>query len=193
MSIIKSAYEKAMERFEHVKADKKALRRKTIIDQGKACCAKFFNSEDIDLKNEISQYEAEEADWFKYGIGEAILGRITLPSSVAAVNFTDSIIKAAVLLSPQPAVVEQLLKQFKQLCDQFLNERTKLAEQLELQVQQLAQQGAAGQSEQQRLAIQQKLLRSAQEQMKQLEEQFQPAVEKVRSNMRQLLGTWIEK
>ncbi len=194
MSEIKSAYEKAMERFQDVKADKKSLKRKQIIDKGRSLCGRFLNAENVDLQAEIDTYSEEERDWFRYGVGEAILSRIILPSTKMNTDFVDPIIKATMIVSAQAAVAEQLLKQYQQLCQQYIDERLKFSEQMEMQMQQMMQQhGAALQNEQQRLAFQQKMVKSMQEQLQQLEDQFAPAVDKVKSNLRQLLGTWIEK
>ncbi len=194
MGVIRSSYEKAMERFQDVKANKKALTRKEIVDEGKALSARYLNSEEIKLQEALDRYDDEKADWLKYGMGETLIGRISLPANTAAGDIIPKLITLAMALSPQPAIVEQLLNQFKGLCDQYGSERLKLGEQLESQMQQIMQQqGAALQNEQQRAAFQQKMVKSMQEQMQRIEEQFQPAVDKVKANLRQLLGTWLEK
>ncbi len=192
MTEIKSAFEKAMERFQDVQPNKHSLLRKEIKDKGRLLCAHVLEDSTIDIQGEIEKHPSEEQDWIKEGIGETLIGQIALPSDATVLERINIINSIAMKLSSNPAVVEQLMKQFKQICEQYLNERNKITEQMQIQLEQMQKQYSSADSAQQQ-SIQAKLAQAVREQLKEMEEHFQPAVNKVRANMRQLCGFSLEK
>lgn len=190
MAVIKSAYEKAMERFQDIKPDINALKQKECRDRGATLCVQKLQGEDIDIEKELSASTGEEGAWTKEGFGEALLAQITLPSSETMLSQIDRIKEVVLVIASQATVAGELLDQYQQLCEQYLATKTNLAEQMKAQYMQMMEQhGRQAQS----AALESSFVQSMQKQMQDLESQFKPAVQKVKENLRQLCGFTLEK
>ncbi len=191
MSEIKSSFEKAMERFKDVAPDKKSLQRKEHIDKGKLLCARVLENPQIDIEQELTAYAEQDREYVRNGLGEALLLQIALPSNDSTMSRIDTIKTIAMSLSPNPAMVEQLIKQFHSVCQQYLEEHAKFAQQMQTQLAQITQQASGNPAQQQ--TLQARVLQAAQEQRKELQNHFDPAVKKVRNHLRQLCGFALER
>lgn len=191
MAEIKSAYEKAMDRFKDVQPDKKSLKRKELSDKGKLLCAKVFDNGAVDIAQELAAFSEEDRELVRNGLGEALLLQIALPANEAAMAKIDMVKTVAMSLSSNPAMVEQLIKQYRQVCQQYLEENLKFAEQLQAQLAHIQQQAQSNPAQAQ--SLQARLLQAAQDQRKELTDHFEPAIKKVRNHLRQLCGFALEK
>ncbi len=191
MSEIKSSFEKAMERFKDVAPDKKSLKRKEYVDKGKLLCARVLENPQLDIEQELAAYSEDDKEYVRNGLGEALLLQIALPSNDTFMGRIEAIKTIAMSLSPNPAMVEQLIKQFQSVCQQYLEENAKFAQQLQAQLAQINQQAQANPAQAQ--TLQARVLQAAQEQRKDLQDHFDPAVKKVRNHLRQLCGFALER
>ena len=188
MGEIKTAYEKALERFQDVSADKVSLHKTKAIEKGNRLCASYLNGEEIDLDKELGNVEASEKEWVIEGMSDTILAQISLPSDDLAIQRIDKVKELVLYFSPQPQVAEQLLAQYKQVCEQYLSTKKDLTEQMKAQYMQMMQQQG-----QQGAGMDQNFLEAMQKQLKDLDEQFKPAIQKVKQHLRQVCGFALEK
>lgn len=188
MAEIKSAYEKALERFSNVKPDKDALHRKNLIEQGRQMCARILQGEKISIVEYLESQSEETKEFAREGIGEALLAQIALPSSEHAISQID-IIKAIVLeISPQKTVAEQLIMQYKDVCQQYFEQKTDLKQQLQARYMEYVQQHG-----QQNQSVEMNFLQSMQQQLKRLDEQYDSTIQQFKVNIRKVCGFDVEK
>lgn len=180
-----------MDRFKDVQPDKKSLKRKELSDKGKLLCAKVFDNGAVDIAQELAAFSEEDRELVRNGLGEALLLQIALPANEAAMAKIDMVKTVAMSLSSNPAMVEQLIKQYRQVCQQYLEENLKFAEQLQAQLAHIQQQAQSNPAQAQ--SLQARLLQAAQDQRKELTDHFEPAIKKVRNHLRQLCGFALEK
>lgn len=183
MAEIKSAYERAMERFQDVEPDRGALKKDEFIAKGKIICAKKLQGETVDILQELGTISDNDKRYFYQGIGETLVAQINLPANEFDIQKIEIISTIAESISSQPDTIQNLLQQFTGLCKEYLENKTELTEQLKAHYMQLMQQQQA-----QGGRMDPSMLQGMQEQMKQLDDHFLPSVEEVKKTLSVLLG-----
>ncbi len=82
MGRIKSAYEKAMERYQQRKAvSEEDIRKMEYLLTGKTLAAKYLNNKDLDLLAAIDQYQNKTREYIVEGAMETFISNIRLPAA----------------------------------------------------------------------------------------------------------------
>lgn len=187
MSDIKSAYEKAMERFKDVEPDHISLKKNKFLDKGKHICVQKMQGEEVDIAKNIDEITGEEKTYFVEGIAEALSSQIVLPSNDFDMQKIPILKEISGEISNNEQSLHELFDKFAAISKEYLDAKTELAEQLKAQyMQMMQQQGQTGG------AMDPNLLKAMQEQMKQLETHFQPMMTQLKQALRQLLGLSVE-
>lgn len=190
MAEIKSAYEKAMERFQEVEPDNKSLLQKETMDNGRLLCAQKLRGEAVDIQKSLNSKDGEEKKWLKEGLGTTLLAQITLPKNELPIDQIDNLKEIVLSISSQtePEIVEEILSQYKQLCQQYLDSKIELSENMKTQYMQMIQQ----QGQQQSSAMETSFIQNLQKQIKSLDSQYLPAVQQTKQNLSQICGISLE-
>lgn len=182
MAEIKSAYERAMERFKDVEPDRGALKKEACIKRGKTMCAQKIHGESVDIIKELHAAAPADQKYIHQGIAETLLAQINLPSNEFDLQRIAVISEVAESISTQPSAVQNLLQQFMSLCQEYIANKTELTDELKAQYMQLMQQ-QQGQGRR----MDPNMLQAMQEQLQQLDEHFLPSVEEVRESLAKLI------
>lgn len=187
MAEIKSAYEKAMERFKDVEPDHGSLKKDKFCNKGKHLCVQKIKGEQVDITKTLGDVSGEEKTFFVEGIAEALSSQIVLPSNEFDIQKTTVLKEIAndILgdISDDGQLIGELMDKFAAISKEYLDNKTELAEQLKAQyMQMMQQQGQTGG------AMDPNLLKAMQEQMQQIDAHFNPMIAEIKQTLRQLLN-----
>ena len=218
MSRIKSALELALERTEGVTGDARKLTEHERRQDGKRLLARFYEvlheggvpeadrphgllnkpkdgieAARMQLAQRIKDFPKDERQWVLEGLREVLLTGITLPQDESYRQGIDRVKQAALAVSDQPALVEELFQQAGQILDQYLQEKQQLVENLRQQFEPRMRQKAEAYAQQtgQRIsmdpAADPEFQQYLQQAMEQLQEYYGQAAGQIRSQLQQLL------
>lgn len=143
MSLLKSAWEIALEKTEDIEADPEKIRRDNIINEGKHLAGAYLTDIEADgstLREAYKKAEDDQRDLLKEGMTTTVLLNIALPQSS---DFSDRLEKIRTIVEiidgPESDTVG-LIGQIGQFMDKYLQARDSLLERARQQYQPMYEQ-----------------------------------------------------
>jgi len=131
---IKSAWEIALEKTSDIKADKKALAEKELLEQGKRLASQYLEDEErYPLMEALAGLPAESRRKAMQGALTTLLANLTLPLSDLTEQRNKLAMKGLLSLASQEKAVAQILRQIDGFFQSFRAERDRLTQMLEQQ------------------------------------------------------------
>lgn len=123
MSRIKTAWELALERTADIAIDKEAIQREKAVRQGKALAGQYLNNpEEVSLKKELEKLDKKDASLVREGLRETLLANLSLPRMETDLPRLQIVSDGLKMLGGRGlGNLEQMLKQCRDLFNQYLN------------------------------------------------------------------------
>ena len=116
MGRIKSAYEKAMERYQQREAvSEEDIRKMEYIFTGKALAAKYLNNKDLDLLAAIDQYQNKIREYIVEGAMKTFISNIRLPADKTTFETNQQAMNGIGLLKTDKKAYSEVAGQLEQL------------------------------------------------------------------------------
>lgn len=128
MSIIKSAYELAMERAENFKISPEDLKKNEIIKKGKNAGSRHLCDSSFDLKESLNEYKNKELSWFKEGISWTLNTNIKLPVNEKDILTLKNIKEGFLKIAEKSNEVEYIFRQMAELFQKYIEDSQQLYE-----------------------------------------------------------------
>ncbi|MFW5843718.1 MAG: DUF6657 family protein [Spirochaetota bacterium] len=192
MGEIKSALELALERTAGVQGDKKSVEEYEHKQKGKRLLSQLTENPKLDIKKELNQYKGEERKWVVDGFVEVALSNIALPTTEADLGRLDPIRNGLATALGKKAEIEYLFDQAHQLLTQYLENRQQLIEHVRNQFAQRIRQKEEelarqyGSSVRLDPAQDPEFAGVLQQNMRQLQGQYQQVLDQLREEVRRL-------
>lgn len=192
MGEIKSALELALERTAGVQGDKKSVEEHEHKQKGKRLLSQLTENPKLDIKKELSHYKGEERKWVVDGFVEVALSNIALPTTEADLGRLDPIKNGLATALGKKAEIEYLFDQAHQLLTQYLENRQQLIEHVRNQFAQRVRQKEEefarqyGSSVRLDPAQDPEFAGVLQQNMRQLQGQYQQVLDQLREEVRRL-------
>ncbi len=192
MGEIKSALELALERTAGVQGDKKSVQEYEHKQKGKRLLSQLTENPKLDIKKELNQYKGEERKWVVDGFVDVALSNIALPTTEADLGRLDPIKNGLATALGKKAEIEYLFDQAHQLLTQYLENRQQLIEHVRNQFAQRIRQKEEefarqyGSSVRLDPAQDPEFAGVLQQNMRQLQGQYQQVLDQLREEVRRL-------
>ena len=192
MGEIKSALELALEKTAGVESDKKSVEEHDHKQKGKRLLSQLTENPKLDIKKELGKYSKEQRKWVVDGFVDVALSNIALPTSEADLARLDPIRNGLAQALGKKSEIDYLFDQADQLLKQYLDNRQQLIEHVRSQFSQrlrekeeeLARQ--YGQSVRLDTAQDPEFANVLQQNMRQLQNQYQQVLDQLRDEIRRL-------
>jgi len=138
MSLLKSAWEIALERTENIQADPEKIKKEAALNDGRRLAGAFLISDSPNpepIENAYSSCDAANKPIMREGIARTILLNIALPQTTDFGMRFDRLLYLAQLIEEGDPNPLQLLSQIKQFLQKYLDARDSLAERMKQQYQ----------------------------------------------------------
>ncbi|RJQ24640.1 MAG: hypothetical protein C4589_12630 [Peptococcaceae bacterium] len=119
MEKIKTAYEKAMERFQQKEVSPAELDRLEYLPKGKALAAAFLNEKNLDLAAELAKYPAQFRPYVLEGARETFLQNILLPSDETIGRNNKRALEGIFLLKQDKHALGEISSQMEHLFEYY--------------------------------------------------------------------------
>lgn len=192
MGEIKSALELALERTAGVQGDKKSVEEYEHKQKGKRLLSQLTENPKLDIKKELHQYKGEQRKWVGDGFVEVALSNIALPTTEADLGRLEPIKNGLATALGKKAEIEYLFDQAHQLLTQYLENRQQLIEHVRNQFAQRIRQKEEefarqyGSSVRLDPAQDPEFAGVLQQNMRQLQGQYQQVLDQLREEVRRL-------
>ncbi|MFA6845517.1 MAG: DUF6657 family protein, partial [Sphaerochaetaceae bacterium] len=136
MSLIKSAWEIALEKTEHIQVDEQKIAKNAKRQEGRKLAADFLHNFDVTFeqtKKKLGMFKGEEKKQVIEGIVMAFLDNVSLPRNDQYKQEFAKVIQLSTLIGSKE--VEQLTQQLLQFFEQYLAQQKQLTERLKQQYQ----------------------------------------------------------
>jgi len=136
MSLIKSAWEIALEKTEHIQVDEQKIAKNAKRQEGRKLAADFLHNFDVTFeqtKKKLGMFKGEEKKQVIEGIVMAFLDNVSLPRNNQYKQEFAKVIQLSTLIGSKE--VEQLTQQLLQFFEQYLAQQKQLTERLKQQYQ----------------------------------------------------------
>lgn len=196
MGKIKSAWEIALEKTEHITIDPEKIRHDEWIKKGRQLAGSYLNNIDRTIEEATTDYEActqEEKPAVTEGIRIAVMQNITLPVDD---YYHDRFVKTrnlAELISVEKSQVAAVFDQLQNLFSEYIQMQDMLLQRLKEQYQPILEQKQAQYRQQygQNITLQPEqdpeFIKLLQQHYKQMESQYQQAMEEAKQQLSALL------
>ena len=128
MSIIKSAYEIAMENTKNVNGDKESLQANKFKTEGKKIVSQYLDDSVENIKDEIKKYKDKELKWVKDGILEALLSNMVLPANDFSLKKTKKVGEGLFSILKEAKKLGTMLNELEHFFKEYFEERERLTE-----------------------------------------------------------------
>ena len=192
MGEIKSALELAMERTAGVQGDKKSVEEYEHKQKGKRLLSQLTENPKFELKKELHQYKGEQRKWVVDGFVDVALSNLALPTTEADLSRLEPIKNGLSTAIGKKADIEYLFDQAHQLLTQYLENRQQLIEHVRSQFAQRIRQKEEelarqyGSSVRLDPAQDPEFAGVLQQNMRQLQGQYQQVLDQLREEVRRL-------
>jgi len=192
---IKSALELALERTSDVQGDRKSIEAHEHRQVGKRMLSRIGEDPNIDIKKELKGYSKEQIRWIKEGLYEVSKSAIALPASEEEMGRVKTVRTALEQVIKDTRSVNYLFDQVEQIFSQYLQNRQQLIENLRQQYSERAQQRQEELSKQYGSQVRvdpaadPEFQNALQQNLGQLQQQYQGVVDQVRQELDRLFET----
>jgi len=128
MSIIKSAYEIAMENTKNVSGDKESLQASKFKTEGKKIVSQYLDDSVENIKDELKKYKDKELKWVKEGVLEALLSNMVLPANDFSLEKTKKVGEGFFSILKDAKKLGMMLNELEHFFKEYLEERERLTE-----------------------------------------------------------------
>lgn len=128
MSIIKSAYEIAMENTKNVSGDKESLQANKFKTEGKKIVSQYLDDSIESIKDGIKKYKDKELKWVKDGILEALLSNMVLPSNDFSLENKRKVGEGFFSILKDAKKLGTMLNELEHFFKEYLEEKERLTE-----------------------------------------------------------------
>ena len=138
MSLLKSAWEIALERTENIQADPDKIKKETVLNDGRRLAGAFLLADSPDpepIEKAYSSCDATDKPIMREGIARTILLNIALPQTMDFETRFDRLLYLAELIEEGDPNPLQMLGQIKQFLQKYLSARDSLADRMKQQYQ----------------------------------------------------------
>ncbi|MFP4432509.1 MAG: DUF6657 family protein [Spirochaetaceae bacterium] len=192
MGEIKSALELALERTAGVQGDKKSVEEYEHKQKGKRLLSQLTENPKLDIKKELLPYKGEQRKWVVDGFVDVALSNLVLPTTEADLERLEPIKNGLAIALGKKAEIEYLFDQAHQLLTQYLENRQQLIEHVRNQFAQRIRQKEEelarqyGSSVRLDPAQDPEFAGVLQQNMRQLQGQYQQVLDQLREEVRRL-------
>lgn len=128
MSVIKSAYEIAMENTKNVSGGKESLEASKYKTEGKKIVSQYLDGSIEDIKAEIKEYKEKKLDWVKDGILDALLANMVLPANEFSLGKIRKAGEGLFGILKDTKKLGTMLSELEHFYKEYLDERERLTE-----------------------------------------------------------------
>ncbi len=138
MSLLKSAWEIALERTEEIKADPEKIRNEALLNEGRRLAGSYLfadDPEEIPIDASYASCELDKKEMMREGIAITILLNIALPQTEDYLPRFDRIYHLAELIGEETPEATKMLGQIKMFLQKFISAKAGLVERMKQQYQ----------------------------------------------------------
>ena len=138
MSLLKSAWEIALERTEGIQADPEKIKKDSVLKEGRRLAGAFLLGNEPEEQTVDQAYHAcdpQDKNLMREGIATTVLLNIALPQSPDYFERFDRMIQLVTLIAEKNDGSAQLFDQIRNFLEQYLSSRDSLMERMKQQYQ----------------------------------------------------------
>jgi hypothetical protein len=133
MSVIKSAYEIAMENSKGIEANKELVEQNRLRDEGKKLVSKVLDDPAFDLRAALKTFDAAQAKLVKEGLIQSLLANLVLPLDEFGMKDTKRLGDAVSATVTDTKKIGMIFGQLEGFFKEYVGERKRVVEAVERQ------------------------------------------------------------